>query len=394
MVRGTFKTITAALAISAAAIGAAQAGGFSRGTADTEILYEEGNFNIRAGATIVSPQRGYTTINGVAATDARYSENYVIPSAAIKLNISDSLRCAGTFTQSNGGDSSYGPQAIAAGKLTGGSSTVSTNFVSNEAGLTCGYKFSAGKGQFWVLGGVFMEDFTYAEVVEFGPFAGGLNGSRATLAFDGNYKPGFRLGAAYEIPEIALRAQLMYRSGVTHTPDGTFTFIGGVPLTTGRGTLPQSVELKLQSGVAPGWLVFASVKWTDWSVLDVLDYTIIAPAPLGGAKTKEFFFRDGWTVSTGVGHAFSETVSGALSLTWDRGVSTTEDHLTDTWTLAGGVALKDVLGGELRLGGGVSYLTGGSSVGVNPAPGPGASFASTSSGDFAYAASASYKVKW
>jgi long-chain fatty acid transport protein len=394
MARGIFKLTSALLALSAS-IGAAQAGGFSRGTADTDILYEDGNFNIRAGATIVSPHRGYATINGAAATDKRFTDTYVIPSAAIKLNITDDLRCAGTFTQSNGGDSTYGPQAIAAGKLTGASGTVSTNFVANEAGLTCGYKIGFGKGQFWLLGGVFLEDFTYAEVVEFGPFAGRLNGSRATLAFDGNYKPGFRFGAAYEIPEIALRAQLMYRSAVEHTPDGSFTFAGGVLPSVGLGTLPQSVELNLRSGVAPGWLVFGSVKWTDWSVLQTLDYTISAGAPgISGPKIKEFYFRDGWTVTAGVGHAFNEKVSGALQLTWDRGVSTTEDHLTDTWTLGAGVGLKDALGGELRFGAGISYLTAGK-VNIDvPAPGRGADFASTTKGDFAYAASASYKVKW
>jgi long-chain fatty acid transport protein len=394
MARGILKITSALLALSAS-IGAAQAGGFSRGTADTDILYEEGNFNLRAGVTIVAPQRKYATINGAAATDSRFSETYVIPTAAIKLNINDDARCAATYTQSNGGDSSYGAQAVAAGKLTGASGTVSTNFVSNEIGLTCGYKLSLGKGNFWLLGGVLFEDFTYTEVVQFGPFAGPLNGSNATLAFNGKYDFGYRVGAAYEIPEIALRAQLMYRSSVEHTPDGSFTFAGGVLPAVGLGTLPQSVELKLQSGVAPGWLVFGSVKWTDWSVLQTLNYTIGAGAPgISGPKIKEFYFQDGWTVTAGVGHVFSETVSGALQVTWDRGVSTTEDHLTDTWTLGAGVGLKDALGGELRLGAGISYLTAGK-VNIDvPAPGPGADFASTTKGDFAYAASASYKVKW
>lgn len=394
MARGIFK-LTSALLATSAAVGAAQAGGFSRGSADTELLYEDGNFNIRAGVTLVAPRRKYATVNGAAGTDLYFSKTYVIPSAAIKLNITDDLRCAGTFTQSNGGDSVYGRQAIAAGKLTSASGTVSTNFVTNEAGLTCGYKFSAGKGNFWLLGGVFVEDFTYAETVEFGKFAGALNKSQATLSFDGDYKPGFRVGAAYEIPEIALRAQLMYRSSVTHDPNGTFKFIGGSIPTVGLGTLPQNVELKLQSGVAPGWLVFGSVKWTDWSVLQTLNYTILGAVPgISGNKIKEFYFKDGWTVSAGVGHAFNETVSGAASLTWDRGVSTTEDHLTDTWTLGVGVAVKDKLGGELRLGGALSYLTAGK-VNIDvPGPGPGADFASTTNGNVAYAAQASYKIKW
>ena len=59
----------------------------------------------------------------------------------------------------------------------------------------------------------------------------------------------------------------------------------------------------------------------------------------------------------GIGHAFSETISGVVGLTWDRGVSTTEDTLSDTYTAAAGVSIKDKLGGEVRFGGAISYLT-------------------------------------
>ena len=40
---------------------------------------------------------------------------------------------------------------------------------------------------------------------------------------------GWRAGVAYEIPEIALRTQLMYRSGTTVDADGTIVtpFSGG-----------------------------------------------------------------------------------------------------------------------------------------------------------------------
>lgn len=263
-----------------------------------------------------------------------------------------------------------------------------------------------------------MEDFEYSQTVRFngavlaaggvpGGLAGALNGTDATLSFNGNYNPGFRIGAAYEIPEIALRAQIMYRSKVEHDPDGEFTsildglFLGGAAAPAlAHGTTPQSVELKLQSGIAPGWLAFASVKWTDWSVLQTLDYTIFGlPAPVGGDKELEYFWRDGWTVTGGVGHAFNDWLSGLAALTWDRGVSTTEDVMTDVYTLAAGVSMKDKMGGEVRLGGALSYLTAGR-VGAEAQPtgvgtaDPGASFGYSVGGDWSYAASASYAIKW
>ena len=169
--------------------------------------------------------------------------------------------------------------------------------------------------------------------------------------------------------------------------------------TAGTGTLPQSVELKVQSGIAPGWLAFGSVRWTDWSVLDKLDYTIFAPGDLGGPRELEYYYRDGWTVTGGIGHAFSETISGVVGLTWDRGVSTTEDTLSDSYTAAAGVSIKDKLGGEVRFGGALSYLTSASvSAEARPAlPGqvdPGASFGYSVDGDWVYALSAGYKIQW
>jgi long-chain fatty acid transport protein len=432
--RGLYITALLAGCAILAAVGTATAGGFSRGTADTDLLFEEGNFNMRAGVTYVAPQRGYETLTappgaafaGIApgtvfnGTDGDYSDPYAVPSAAVKFNLSEDLRCAGTLTQAFGAGSSYGPQAIAFGGYADGTGTVNEGFETYEFGGTCGYKFDLAKGRAWILGGAFIEDFSYSQTVRFfGPvlnvgllqagvpapqaafLSNALNGTDATLKFDGDYQAGFRIGAAYEIPEIALRVQLMYRSEVNHTADGTFTTaldgLTGQGVSEGKGTLPQSVELKAQSGIAPGWLAFGSVRWTDWSVLDTLDYTITG-GPLPGVRELEYFFRDGWTVTGGIGHAFSESISGVVGLTWDRGVSTTEDTLSDSYTVAAGVSLKDKLGGEVRFGGALSYLTAASvpaeasqQVGVYN---PGNSFAYSVDGDWVYALSAGYKLAW
>lgn len=437
-------TTCAALAF----VAQAQAGGFSRGTADTDILFEEGNFNMRTGMTFVAPRRGFDTVTAprttpppsslvqgqkYKSTDGDYTQSYVIPSAAVKFNITDDLRCAGTYTQPFGADSKYGAQAIEFGGWADGTGTTAEEFITNEFGATCAYKFDLAKGRAWLIGGAFLQDFSYSQTVRFngtiiaagllgqgtpagiaGFYGANLNNTDATLKFDGGYEPGFRIGAAYEIPEIALRAQILYRSEVTHTPEGTFTtaldgairpvppFPAGSPpfsygTSEGVGTLPQSVEFKLQSGIAPGWLAFGSVKWTDWSVLDKLDYTITG-GPLPGARELEYYFRDGWTVTAGLGHAFTEEISGVMGLTWDRGVSTTEDTLSDTYTLAAGVAFKDKLGGEVRFGGALSYLTAasvsaetGQTVGVYD---PGASFGYSVDGDWTYAGSLGYKINW
>jgi long-chain fatty acid transport protein len=195
----------------------------------------------------------------------------------------------------------------------------------------------------------------------------------------------------------------MYRSGTSYGANGTLTapgFLAGsmlrsVPLPAeGFGNLPQSVEFKAQSGIAPGWLAFGSVKWADWSVQRELK--VVTPSPLL-SSSDIYNWKDGWTVTGGVGHAFNDNVSGALSLTWDRGVATGWDLSSDTYTLAAGGVLKDKLGGELRAGVGVSYLTSARETQYLNAIVPGnphSGFNSAVDGGWAFAVNLGYKVNW
>ncbi len=390
------KTTALGLIAACAFVGGAQAGGFARGEADTDILYEDGTVAGRGGWVYVMPDRGYATIDGADSSDGAYSENYGIPSFAAKFRATDNFSCAITYTQPFGAASSYGDDAqdadraadIAAGGLTaalGGNAVISSQFDTDELGGTCAVNFDAGKGQFYVLGGVFTQSFDYTEAKDFG-----------TLNLQDDSAFGYRFGAAYEIKEYALRAELMYRSQVDHDATGLFTFanatlagnfglaVGDQVSSTGTGSLPQSLEFSLQSGIAPGWLAFGSIKWTDWSVLQTLNYNITNL----GDQQKNFFWRDGWTITGGVGHQITEKVSGALSLTWDRGVGTGADIFSDTWTLGAGAQIKHGPG-VLRIGAAASYLTSGEQSTAD-----GADFNATADGDWAYALSANYRISF
>lgn len=395
MANHLMKTTALGLIAACAFVGGAQAGGFSRGEADTDILYEDGTIAGRGGWVYVMPDRSFATIDGTASDDDSYSENYGIPSFAGKFRVSDNFSCAITYTQPFGANSTYGEDSQAADRasdtgvtaLLGGNAVLSSKFSTDELGGTCAVNFDAGPGQAYVLGGVFTQSFDYTESKDFG-----------TLNLQDDSAFGYRLGAAYEIKEYALRAELLYRSQVDHEAEGTFTNIDnagvgaflGVPVgtsvsATGSGSLPQSLEFNLQSGIAPGWLAFGSIKWTDWSVLQTLNYNITGPI---GDQEKNFFWRDGWTVTGGVGHQFNEKISGALSLTWDRGVGTGADIFSDTWTLGAGAQIKHGPG-VLRIGAAASYLTSGEQSTAD-----GADFDATADGDWAYALSANYRISF
>jgi long-chain fatty acid transport protein len=122
---------------------------------------------------------------------------------------------------------------------------------------------------------------------------------------------------------------------------------------TAEGHLPQSVEFMARSGVAPTWLVFTDVKWTDWSVQKAL----IVTSPLG-VTADQYNWKDGWTITGGVVHSFGDQFAGQVSLTWDQGVGTGWNitGAGDIWTLAIGGRLRGPKGGEFRGGVGLSYL--------------------------------------
>lgn len=368
-----------------ASVGASQAGGFSRGVADTDILYEEGNFNFRAGAVIVMPTHKFSSAPAVQGTPGlvgtNYLDTYAIPSAAVKLKITDNVSCAGTYTDSFGGEASYVVPYGLAGKNSEG-------FTVAEFGATCALFYDVGPGRLALIGGAFVEKFDYE--LRSNPLPSPLNGAPLDLDLSSNAY-GWRAGLGYEIPDIAFRAQLMYRSGTSHEAEGSGTIFGSIPLdSTGQGELPQSVELKVQSGIAPGWLAFGSVMWTDWSVNETLDLQFANPEFNIAEETfNQYFWKDGWTISGGVGHAFNENVSGLLSVTWNSGVSTGYDVHNGNWQFAAGLGVKDAIGGELRFGGGFSYLTSGE-IDASDAINRGAAVDSGWAGILA----ANYSVKW
>lgn len=391
------RGLLAAGCFSVALAGAAHAGGFNRGTADTDILFEEGNA-ARAGVTVVVPNRGRDTFKPVGSpvsfdVSGYETPSYVIPSIAAKYKINDALACALTYTTPFGGHSDFrnlsGAGLYPAGyDPTSTTGSVEQDFVTHEFGGTCAYGFETGKGRLSLLGGV------YYQSLDFDQWVGGPGGPLHFKLSDGQV--GWRVGAAYEIPDIALRAQVMYRSGTDIDASGDLSpTAGGKSLgpAEGHGKFPQSVEAKFQSGIAPGWLAYGSVKWTDWSVMSYVDYT----TPLG-PNSLNFLWKDGWTVTGGIAHAFTDSLAGTLSLTWDRGVSTGHDIQTDVWTLGLGGSYKPNKNVELRGGLGLLFVGAGTQDYVqnrggghteNSAPG-----IWHSNSDLGYAGSLSLAVKW
>ena len=466
------KGLALGLAASAAITTTASAGGFNRGTANLDGLYATGYHDepvsAYMGTTFVAPGRSYDTLTttivpaspavpgiglappiaanpgiSVTQTDVEFSDDFYVPFASLGLRLSDAARCVGSYSQPYGADSTYTGAATF--------SVQSQSIDSTELGLTCSYGFNVGRGTAYAIGGVFHESLQYQQARDFRVLDTLSRGAVRTGATDFSRidvdgdSAGYRIGAAYEIPELALRASLIYRSETDYDVEGTFSgtpfqFVFGArarglaaqaqgtfaaaaqvaatnpglaaqlsaqatqlqaaaqqqgALALGAGTtqsagafgsvtLPQSVELNVQSGINPKTLVFGSIRWTDWSVIQRIDLN----DTISNAAFTDFegFFEDGYTVTLGVGRRITEDLAGSFSVTWDKGVGTGFDTFSDTYTFAGGVGydLNELV--NVRAGGALIYFTEGEQTQGD--------FIGVAGEEFGYALSSSLSIKF
>ncbi|MBP1886988.1 outer membrane protein transport protein [Sinorhizobium mexicanum] len=377
-------------------VSAAHAGGLERSGYNIDLLFDPSDYAAEATATYVNPQRELKNVRDTdtANTDvlggtfgggnlngrpnaADDTESYWAPRIGVKAALGDSIDCMADYSQPWGAHTNPGKN------WAGANNNIETKVESDNYAATCSYKWEMGPGYLRVIGGGFYQEvggFKERLVQDYTgtPLNGIFSGVGRLELEDSGW--GWRTGVAYEIPEYAMRASLVYNSAVDL--DNLSGFIdlrqlgffvpnpgGGPPIlatgtkydVSGAASMPDSLELKVQSGIAPGWLAFGSVKWTDWSQLQVVKFcpaTVTAATP---CTSLDLLYRDGWTISGGIGHKFNDQWSGAVSLTWDRGTSHGYGSQTDTWLLGTGVSYTPNQNVEVRLAGSVGILTSGSS---------------------------------
>ncbi|MEO0823108.1 MAG: hypothetical protein AAF074_22130, partial [Pseudomonadota bacterium] len=122
---------------------------------------------------------------------------------------------------------------------------------------------------------------------------------------DNKFGVGFVVGAAWERPDLGMRAAITYNSEIKNDLDSTESLANGTVVegVTALDT-PQSLMLELQTGLNPKTLLFGSVRWVEWG-----SFTIEPPLFSSGGSPLAFFPDDTITYRLGLGRKLTDDFS-------------------------------------------------------------------------------------
>ena len=327
-----------ALAAAALTLGATtvSAGGIDRSGQDIGLLFEDGNA-VEFTFGYISPSVSGVDIASVPTGNV--VDSHLEFGIGYKQQVNDQLSFALILDQPYGADLLY-PDAspVLGGTLAEANSIALTGIAR--------YEFDGG---FSVHGGVRAQR-SDANVALNGLAYGGVSGYAVDLATDTSF--GYLIGAAYEIPAIAFRLAVTYNSAITHE-FATVETLGGAPI--GMGTTdvetPQSVNVDFQTGIAQDTLLFASIRWVEWSSFLLEPETFVGLT--GGGLID---LDDTTTYELGVGRQFTDRFAGSIAVQFEEEGDPLVSPLAPTTgrlgvTLAGSYALND----NSEIGFGVNY---------------------------------------
>ena len=282
------------------------AGGVERSTQSMAILFQEGRY-IEIGAQFARPRVSGDAsgpFNPASGPTGNIARRVFHGSLAYKADINEQVSYAIILDEPIGADVSYpsGTDAFLSGSKAKIDSTALTGVLRYSFGN--GFSAYAGVRSVWSKGSV---DLVFAPPAV---------PSTYTMQTNRDQAWGYLLGAAYEIPEIAARVSLTYNSKVKHKFDQT---VNGVAMPDGfETTIPESLHLEFQSGIAEDTILMGSVRWVRWQ-----DFNI---SPAGNPNLVSYD-RNSVTYTLGVGRRFNENWSGSVMLGYDTGNGKTTGNL-------------------------------------------------------------------
>ena len=335
-------TSLAALALAATAAGA---GGIDRSILPYATLFDEGRVAVLSFSTVTPDVRGTLATLGGPLPTGNMAQNYSRLSFAFKDDIGARLSYMLVANQPYGADALY---------TTGAYTGLEAHWTSDQIAALLKYQVGA---RISVYGGLRYVT-SRANILIPAQMLVPLGAYTATA--DSDSQVGYLIGAAYEIPDIKLRVGLTYESAITHqfATTESFSAVGPGPESTTEITLPQSVALDFQSGVAKDTLVFGSVRWSEWSVwhVDPAFYRSFTGEEVTG------FDSDVISYQLGIGRRINDAVSVFARLGYEAPSGDVASRLSPTDGMQSIGIGGSWTQGSIKVTGGVEYVKLGDAV--------------------------------
>ena len=387
------KTLTTSIILATVPMTGAFAAALDRSGQSIAAFLQPGNY-FEAGISVLDPnvsgkvRNGYTpnaappSAIGLQNTNlSDMGDDYYFPSAALKLQVTDHFSFGLLYDQPFGADATYSlsdTASVAAGGVGlfhNGTETTEVEVKTQSISMIFGYQptenfnFYAGPVYQTIEGDVQLRGLAYGGNSNFG-------GYNASIKETGDV--GWLAGAAYQIPEIALKASVTYRSEIDHktTVDESSIAAPGanagtlININNGLGqteiTTPQSVNLDFQTGIMANTVAFANVRWVNWKDFSIRPYAFgkAAEHPLVAASTGKqdgfdlvAYTDDQWSANVGVGRKLNDQWAGNVSVGWDSGAGNPVSTLGPTegyWNLGLGAQFSPTP--QTFIAGGVKYF--------------------------------------
>ncbi|RLL49083.1 hypothetical protein D9K79_03705 [Acinetobacter cumulans] len=203
-----------------------------------------------------------------------------------------------------------------------------------------------------------------------------FNGYNVTLKNDRAL--GWLGGISYQIPEIALRANLTYRSRIKHKNQAIeSTAMHGDFSDHTEIVTPQSVNFDFMSGITTHNLIYGSVRWVDWSNFKIKpkgfdqiiqntisDSKALTPTPEISAFIQALanfnlidYQSDQWSAKIGIAHQLNARTFASLETVWDSGSDNPASTINPANGYNGlGTGLRYQFSSKSFISGGLYYL--------------------------------------
>ncbi|KUG39527.1 transporter [Acinetobacter johnsonii] len=387
------KTLTTAMILATVPMTGAFAAALDRSGQSISAFLQPGNY-FEAGISVLDPSVSGKVRNGYSPSAAPPSaiglqntnlsdmgDDYYFPSAALKLQVTDHFSFGLLYDQPFGADATYSlsdtvsAAAGGVGLFHNGTETTEVEVKSQSISMIFGYQptenfnFYAGPVYQTIEGDVQLRGLAYGATQALGMYNANIKEDSAV---------GWLAGFAYQIPEIALKTSITYRSEIDHKASAreygqsnVLAFVGSSPVydvaTDANITTPQSVNLDFQTGIMANTVAFANVRWVNWKdfSLDLKQFGTVADTLGALGQTPDNpngfdivgYTDDQWSANVGVGRKFNDLWAGNVSVGWDSGAGNPISTLGPTegyWNV--GLGLQYSPTPATFIAGGVKYF--------------------------------------